>query len=903
MMDKPQAPPPFSYAAIAGGKHTPSPQPVFNKGRNDKVDASHQSSPKKVLRLQNKARTSTSTSINVKDSDTPVPSDAARSTLKTSPKNQAIEDDAVICAKLRSKDDKPSQLRDATNSRKVSTGSAPNSQRVASNSAPQIASSTEMPKDSTSSKAKNKKKQKKPQNKSQGATQTYNARVSSQAQMPQTPTPAQTGHSREPSRAMGAFVQRPLELNAPKQAPEASTSAGAGRLETPKRFQHGLHTKATESRDATAITESTANRDAQRVAQIQGQLSSAQATISVLQNDLGRKTDDLIEAKTALALKEAEVQELMNARNAVASLEHDVHALRMEVSHRDNYISELRSEAWSLRQAIQTGVLSIAHIYGSPAGPQFTSMVEERIGYMGPHPGPPPQWPAAGSNGLPFNTFSPVYSTNPSGSRGSGDSSYLNSGSGSNRSSGVVVDMTGHPAAAELGAEPIKASIEADDSTPVPEGSSPVEDVAALVANLDGNADLRRGTFAYPAKEQNPQASSTPEKFETSYEPSASSTASFPKDGPAEVPEAPSEPKQASPTKSVETPLPRSDPREDFPALPGSTIGDNETGSPHPVPSTSTQPPPRKASWAAIASPNPSSEQSNLMRKKNKRFTLRSSPKLAADDNDADNNDADEVDDKHPLKVEVVLEEGWELAKPSKAKQRKSKSPTPPQQQQPRQQQKKWGAPAQAQKKRQHYTGSGTVIGSKSGFSGSPADPSSVDGKKDESNRAFPKDGKKNESRQTSPKDRKGSDTKPSPPPGAAKNEGTAQNEKAYRPPGAGWVNSQGKKPGQNNNRRNQGPRAGNQPGAGNQDRFDGPWRKQWGSGTQNAGNPANRGNSGPQNTGTGNGNARASSGGKNSGKPAAPAAASSTDAALGSTGATFSWADEVEELFASQKV
>lgn len=78
------------------------------------------------------------------------------------------------------------------------------------------------------------------------------------------------------------------------------------------------------------------------------------ATISALNDDLSRRTSDLIEARSGLLSKTAEVD---NLKSTVASLSEQLESAEIK---QDAEIRQLRFENASLRDAIHTGVISIA---------------------------------------------------------------------------------------------------------------------------------------------------------------------------------------------------------------------------------------------------------------------------------------------------------------------------------------------------------------------------------------------------------------------------------------------------------------------------------------------------------------------------------------------------------------
>ncbi|KAI1762414.1 hypothetical protein GGR53DRAFT_468296 [Hypoxylon sp. FL1150] len=145
-----------------------------------------------------------------------------------------------------------------------------------------------------------------------------------------------------------------------------------------------------------SLAKTTPGMDTQLVASHNAQVASMQATITMLRDDLSRRTSELIEAKTAVAYKESEISQLTNVIYAMQE-EHTDLANRAEEAHyeTDQVKNDLSLEIDILRDAIRTGIVSIADLYGSNALQAFTRTAEEsrdRVtnGRTTPEPAPIP---------------------------------------------------------------------------------------------------------------------------------------------------------------------------------------------------------------------------------------------------------------------------------------------------------------------------------------------------------------------------------------------------------------------------------------------------------------------------------------------------------------------------------
>ncbi|KAI0883136.1 uncharacterized protein GGS22DRAFT_190444 [Annulohypoxylon maeteangense] len=98
------------------------------------------------------------------------------------------------------------------------------------------------------------------------------------------------------------------------------------------------------------------------------------ATIATLNDDLARRTSDLIEIRYHLLSKTAEVD---NLKSTVATLSEGLELAKAKEiggSCKDTEIQQLKSEVASLRNALHTGVISIAQLYGPTSLQEFNAI-------------------------------------------------------------------------------------------------------------------------------------------------------------------------------------------------------------------------------------------------------------------------------------------------------------------------------------------------------------------------------------------------------------------------------------------------------------------------------------------------------------------------------------------------
>ncbi|OTA68000.1 hypothetical protein K449DRAFT_188661 [Hypoxylon sp. EC38] len=122
-------------------------------------------------------------------------------------------------------------------------------------------------------------------------------------------------------------------------------------------------------------------QDAQSSAHLNTELASLKATVATLNDDLSRRSSDLIQAKTDLAIRDSEIESL---KNTIAMLNQKLDSTAAadkanyaKFTAKDNMIKKLQYENASLRDAIHTGVMSIAQIYGPGTTQAFTKIASK----------------------------------------------------------------------------------------------------------------------------------------------------------------------------------------------------------------------------------------------------------------------------------------------------------------------------------------------------------------------------------------------------------------------------------------------------------------------------------------------------------------------------------------------
>ncbi|XXH00838.1 hypothetical protein Hte_007189 [Hypoxylon texense] len=119
-------------------------------------------------------------------------------------------------------------------------------------------------------------------------------------------------------------------------------------------------------------------KDSQVVANQNAQIASMQATIGMLQDDLSRRTSELIEAKTTIVYRDSSIDELNNVIETLQAEKFEFASLvNQENQENQQTIIDLRRENEGLRSAIHTGIISIAHVYGPETSQAFTRVAEE----------------------------------------------------------------------------------------------------------------------------------------------------------------------------------------------------------------------------------------------------------------------------------------------------------------------------------------------------------------------------------------------------------------------------------------------------------------------------------------------------------------------------------------------
>ncbi|KAI1773021.1 hypothetical protein F4818DRAFT_424640 [Hypoxylon cercidicola] len=119
------------------------------------------------------------------------------------------------------------------------------------------------------------------------------------------------------------------------------------------------------------------SKDVQTAADQNAKMASMQATISMLNDDISRRTSELIEAKTTIAYKDSSINEL---KAEIQTLEDEYDDVVDERNQKENQtILDLRRENEALRDAIHTGLISIAQVYGPNSSQAFASVANEAM--------------------------------------------------------------------------------------------------------------------------------------------------------------------------------------------------------------------------------------------------------------------------------------------------------------------------------------------------------------------------------------------------------------------------------------------------------------------------------------------------------------------------------------------
>ncbi|KAI2629220.1 hypothetical protein GGS26DRAFT_559922 [Hypomontagnella submonticulosa] len=125
----------------------------------------------------------------------------------------------------------------------------------------------------------------------------------------------------------------------------------------------------------------TAGNDAKMIATLNATITTLEATVATLNEDMTRRSHDLIQAKAALKGKDSEIESL---KERLAVLEESLESVATaskttvdESSAKDSQIMELQLENAGLRDAIHTGLISVAQIYGPGSEQAFTHFAEQ----------------------------------------------------------------------------------------------------------------------------------------------------------------------------------------------------------------------------------------------------------------------------------------------------------------------------------------------------------------------------------------------------------------------------------------------------------------------------------------------------------------------------------------------
>ncbi|KAI0376132.1 hypothetical protein F5Y04DRAFT_223380 [Hypomontagnella monticulosa] len=125
----------------------------------------------------------------------------------------------------------------------------------------------------------------------------------------------------------------------------------------------------------------TMGKDADIINTLNANINTLKATVSTLNDDLSRRSNDLIQVKTALEDKDSEIEAL---KKKVAMLEQSIESVTVasraakdKSGAKDNQIMELQLENADLRDAIHTGILSVARLYGPGSERAFVYFADQ----------------------------------------------------------------------------------------------------------------------------------------------------------------------------------------------------------------------------------------------------------------------------------------------------------------------------------------------------------------------------------------------------------------------------------------------------------------------------------------------------------------------------------------------
>ncbi|OTB18171.1 hypothetical protein K445DRAFT_364366 [Daldinia sp. EC12] len=125
-------------------------------------------------------------------------------------------------------------------------------------------------------------------------------------------------------------------------------------------------------------------RGVQDTASLNLELASMKAKTLTLEEDLSRRSSDLIQARAALASKDMQIEDL---QNTVAMLKENIRSITVatqtgedESAAKDELIAKLEYENAGLRDSIHTGIISISQVYGPGSDQAFIRMAANETG-------------------------------------------------------------------------------------------------------------------------------------------------------------------------------------------------------------------------------------------------------------------------------------------------------------------------------------------------------------------------------------------------------------------------------------------------------------------------------------------------------------------------------------------
>lgn len=111
------------------------------------------------------------------------------------------------------------------------------------------------------------------------------------------------------------------------------------------------------------------------VANLNAQIVRLRANLSNVEEDLKRRNDDLIDARVQLALKDQKTEDLQ-AEMENLSIQLRSHSTQ-KIEEKDQKIKELHLEIGTLRDAIHTGTITVAQVYGPGSTEAFSRIAQE----------------------------------------------------------------------------------------------------------------------------------------------------------------------------------------------------------------------------------------------------------------------------------------------------------------------------------------------------------------------------------------------------------------------------------------------------------------------------------------------------------------------------------------------